>query len=248
MSWKVAPSPAWKAAAGSNGVTPSLFWTQTSTKLCWFPQPQAPAVLGNWLTALLLTETDRSSWFGLLVFLPQSVKAADQLLAQPVGREWLLGTISLCSQELTGAHRRQELALGLGCWKSHTAIREAYSSWEPLALSLSSEDIFALFFWLTHNYRIEVGFVLWDKYLLRSHCCFLYLQYMLSSCRNMWSLLLIVYQIVASSWKLLCYQSTKCAVNCCPVVTTKYEASIEVWSYLSCCPPPCERDLVLKSP
>lgn len=102
MSWKVAPGPAWQAEAGSSGVTPSLFWIQASTKLCWFPQPQAPAMLGNWFTALLLTETDRSSWFGLLVFLPQSVKGADQLLAQPVGREWLLGTISPCSQELAG--------------------------------------------------------------------------------------------------------------------------------------------------
>lgn len=69
MQWKVAPSPTWQAETGSSGVIPSLFWTQASTKLCWFPQPQALAVLGNWLTALLLAETDRSSWFGLLVFL-----------------------------------------------------------------------------------------------------------------------------------------------------------------------------------
>lgn len=108
------------------------------------------------------------------------------------------------SLQLKGTHRRQELALGLHCWKSHTAIRRAQSSWEPLALSLSSEDFFALFFCLRQNYHIEVGSVLWDKYLLTSHCCFHYLQYMLSSCRNVRSLLLTVYQIVAFSRTLLC--------------------------------------------
>ncbi|KAJ7415420.1 Calcium-binding carrier protein Aralar2 [Willisornis vidua] len=69
----------WKTETGSSKVGPS----QASTKLCRFPQPQAPGMLGNCLPALLLTETDRSLWFGLLVFLPQSVKATDQLLAQP---------------------------------------------------------------------------------------------------------------------------------------------------------------------
>ncbi|RLW11338.1 hypothetical protein DV515_00001538 [Chloebia gouldiae] len=52
--------------------------------VAFFEESLAESNFVNVISTDMWEETDRSSWFGLLVFLPQSVKGADQLLAQPV--------------------------------------------------------------------------------------------------------------------------------------------------------------------